>query len=153
MYPAVLLLHSWLRWVVIALAVTAVVRALAGARARRAWSTADSRVGRLFVIALDMQVVLGFLLYFVLSPITKAALVDFGGAMKVSAMRFWAVEHAFGMLAAVALAHIGSVRVRKTADPLRKHKAAAICFALALVAILVSIPWPFMPNGRPLFPW
>jgi hypothetical protein len=72
--------------------------------------------------------------------------------MKNSGLRFWAVEHVFGMLIGVALAHIGRVRARKT-DSLRRHKVAAIFFGLALAVILASIPWPGTPNGRPLLRW
>ena len=153
MYPATLLVHSWLRWLVILLALAAIARALAGAARHRPWTPADARAGRLFVIALDVQILIGLLLYFALSPITRAALTDLGRAMEVSAMRYWAVEHVFGMLVAVVLAHRGVSRVRTITDHGRKHRAAAIFFTLALVAILASIPWPGTPNARPLFRW
>ena len=101
---------------------------------------------------LDLRFLIGLVLYFGLSPITRAAFQDFGGAMGNSMLRFWAVEHILGMVIAVALAHVGRVRVRKTTDAVRRHKVAAIFFGLALVAILATIPWPGMPAGRPLFP-
>jgi hypothetical protein len=150
MYAAVLLTHSWLRWAVILLALVAIVRAVTGASSRRPWSPADDRAGLLFTIVLDVQLLLGLLLYFALSPITQAALRDFGGAMAVSATRYWAVEHVFGMVVGVLLAHRGRARAKSIADPARRHKVAAIFFVLALVAILASIPWPGMPNARPL---
>jgi hypothetical protein len=151
MYPAVLLAHSWLRWVVLLLAVAAIARAIAGARRARPWSAADDRAGRLFVIALDVQLLLGLLLYFVLSPITRGALADFGGAMQVSGTRYWAVEHVFGMVVGLVLAHRGKSRARSLQDPRSKHRVAAIMYILALLAILASIPWPGTPNARPLF--
>lgn len=153
MYPSVLLVHSWLRWLVLLLALMAIARALGGVRHRRSWIPADDRAGRLFVMALDVQVVIGLVLYFALSPITQAALSDFGGWMKVSAMRFWAVEHTFGMVLAVALAHIGWARAKRTGDGPKKHRIVAIFFCLALFALLASIPWPGTPNARPLFRW
>jgi hypothetical protein len=70
--------------------------------------------------------------------------------MRNSALRFVAVEHQVGMLIAIALAHIGRVRIRKTVDLGRRHKLAAIFFGLSLVVIVISIPWPGMPAGRPL---
>jgi hypothetical protein len=70
-----------------------------------------------------------------------------------SALRFFLVEHAFGMLLAVTLAHIGRIRIRKAADDGRRHRSAAIYFGIALVLVLLSIPWPGMPAGRPLWPW
>ena len=151
MYPAVLLVHSWLRWVVLLLAVVAIARAFAGARAGRPWSPSDDQAGRLFVISLDVQVLLGLVLYFVLSPITRAALSDFGAAMQLSTSRFWAVEHVFGMVVALLLAHRARMRVRAIQDPRRKHMVAAVFYTLALLAMLASHPWPGTPNARPLF--
>jgi hypothetical protein len=149
---AVLTLHSWLRWLVLLTGVVAFVRAAAGASDRKPWKPSDDRAGFWFVTALDAQFLLGLILYAFLSPITRAAFGDFGAAMKNSGLRFWAVEHVFGMLIGVALAHIGRVRARKT-DSLRRHKVAAIFFGLALAVILASIPWPGTPNGRPLLRW
>jgi hypothetical protein len=153
MYPAILLVHSWLRWAVLLLAVLAIVRAISGAMGRRPWQPADERAGKFFVIALDIQMLLGLVLYFLLSPITRAALSDFGGAMQNPGTRFWAVEHVFGMVVAIVLAHRGQSRVRQLSEPIRKHRVAAVFFTLALVAILASIPWPGTPNGRVLFRW
>jgi hypothetical protein len=152
MYSAMLLIHSWLRWAVLVAGVIAAARGLAGWSGRNRWSPADDRAGLVFVLLLDVQLVLGLLLYFALSPITRAALQDFGAAMGNSLVRFWAVEHLFGMVVGLVLAHLGRVRVRK-APEVRRHRKAAIFFGLALVAILASIPWPGMPNARPLFRW
>lgn len=151
MYSAVLLVHSWLRWVVLVLAILAILRALRGGA--WPWSRDDDRAGLLFTAALDLQFLLGLLLYFVLSPITRTALSDFGSAMQVSGTRFWAVEHVFGMLVALVLAHVGRARVKSIQDARRKRRVAAIFYILALVAMVAAIPWPGMPNGRPLLRW
>ena len=149
MYTFVLAAHSWLRWVVLIAGAIAVARAIAGAAKRRAWSGADERIGRLFVISLDVQILLGLLLYFLLSPITRAAMADFGAAMGNSGLRFWAVEHFFGVLVAAAFAHAGRGRTKKIAEHVSRHRVAAIFYGLALLAVLISIPWPGTPNGRP----
>lgn len=150
MYTAVLILHSWLRWGVLAAGLAAWGRSAFGGS--RTWTRADDRAGFWFIVALDLQIVLGLLLYAGLSPYTTAALRDFGGAMKDSTLRFWAVEHAAGAIAGVALAHVGRVRIRR-ADPGRRRRVAAIFYGLALLAIALSIPWPFLPYGRPLLRW
>jgi hypothetical protein len=153
MYTTVLMLHSWLRWVVLLTRLLAVLRGLSGWNGARPWTPSDARAGSWFAAAIDLQLVLGLILYFALSPITLAALQDFGGAMGSSGLRFWAVEHVFGMLVAIALAHIGRARIKKTVDERRRHRVGAIFFGLALLAILASIPWPGMPNARPLLRW
>ena len=152
LYAVVLLIHSYLRWAVILAGLLAVGRAVSGSSGRKPWTPADDRAGFWFVTAVDLQMLLGILLYGFLSPLTRQAFGDFGAAMKDSTQRFWAVEHLVGMLIGLALVHVGRVRTRRT-DSLRRHKVAAIFFGLALAAILVSIPWPCMPAGRPLLRW
>lgn len=151
-YAGVLVIHSWLRWLVILTGLVAVVRAAAGAAGSKPWTPADDRAGFWFSIALDVQFLLGLILYVFLSPLTHAAFSDFASAMKDSVQRFWAVEHIVGMLIAIALVHVGRAKARKT-DSLRRHKVAAGFFVLALVVILASVPWPSAPYGRPLLRW
>src|SRR5690606_40967319 len=95
---SILFLHSWMRWVVLAAAVIVVLRALRGWLASQPWGPTDDKAGRIFTGVLDLQFLLGLILYAVLSPITTAAFTDMGAAMRDSLLRYWAVEHAFGML-------------------------------------------------------
>jgi hypothetical protein len=71
--------------------------------------------------------------------------------MRDPALRFWAVEHLTMMVSAVVLVHVGRVLARKTADADKKRKRFLICFGLAVLLILLGIPWPGMASGRPLF--
>jgi hypothetical protein len=152
MYSTTLLIHSWLRWAVIIAGLIAIFRGMGGWSGVKAWTRADDRAGFWFIATLDAQVLIGLALYLFLSPITAMAFEDFGEAMRTSALRFWAVEHTFGMVIGVALAHVGRIRSKK-APAAKKHRTAAIFYGLALLAILVSIPWPGMPAGRELFRW
>lgn len=149
MYSATLALHSWLRWAVILLGIFAVLRAITAVRSRR-WTPADNRAGMFFTMALDLQFLLGLLLYFVVSPITKAALQHMDAAMRSSALRFWAVEHPSAMLVALILAHAGRTVVRRAPEA-KKGRMALIFFVLALLVILGMTPWPNLPGDRPLF--
>lgn len=152
MYPVALSLHSLTRWAVIILAVLALARAISGWLGRKPWGDLDDKAGVWFTISMDVQLLVGLVLYIVLSPLTTAALRDFGAAMGNTGLRYFAVEHTFLMLVAVVLAHVGRVRSRKAVDPISKHRRAAIFFGLALLAVLAAIPWPFLAGvGRPLF--
>jgi hypothetical protein len=150
MYPLTMLLHSWLRWVVLILGLIAVVRAIAG-RTGRPWSQTDDTITKWFGITFDIQFVIGLLLYVWLSPLTQAAFADFGGAMRNAGLRFFAVEHIAGMVIAIALVHIGRGKIRKATTDSRRHTLAAIFYGIAFILMLASIPWPGMPAGRPLF--
>lgn len=150
MYPSFLLAHSLFRWLVIAAGLRAVVKALMGVTSGKKWEPSDDYAGRSFVMALDIQMLIGLILYVFLSPYTMAAFSDLAGTMRSAPLRFIVVEHAFGMIVALALAHVGRVRIRKTADLMARHRMALMFFGIALVILIISTPWPFMPAGRPL---
>lgn len=147
MYSTVLAFHNIVRWVVLISGLLAVGKAIIGWVGKKNWTDMDNQLGLIFTISLDVQMLLGLLLYFVLSPITTKALSDFGAAMADAGARFWAVEHIFTMIVAVALAHIGRSRAKKASSTISKHQQAAIFFTIAILAILTAIPW-----ARPLFP-
>jgi uncharacterized membrane protein len=150
MYTALLTLHSYLRWVVILLALLVVVRAISGVVQRRPWTPADDSAAKWFGMGLDIQMVIGLIIYFFLSPFTMSAWGDIGAAMRDPSTRFIVIEHQFGMIIAVALTHIGRARIRKSRDSAQRHRTALIFFGLATVVMLASIPWPGRPSGRPL---
>ena len=149
MYTTVLALHSWIRWLALVAAVGTTLAALRG-KVEGSGSLAD-RWGMVAMMALDLQLLLGLLLYFVLSPNTKAILEHFGDSMKDPALRFWAVEHTTAMFAAIALAHVGRVLARKATAAATKRTRLMICFGLATLLIILGMPWPGRPGGRALF--
>jgi hypothetical protein len=149
MYTTVLTIHSWVRWIALVAAVGTTLAALRG-KVEGPTSLAD-RWGMIAMMVLDLQLLLGLLLYFVVSPNMRAILDNFGGAMKDPALRFWAVEHTSAMFAAIALAHVGRVLARKATTTAAKRTRLLICFGLATVLIIVGMPWPGRPGGRMLF--
>jgi heme A synthase len=149
MYSTVLLIHSWIRWVALVAAVGTTLAALRG-KVEGSPSLAD-RWGMIAIMVLDTQLLLGLLLYFVVSPNMKAILDNFGASMKDPATRFWAVEHTTAMFAAIALAHVGRVLARKAKTPAAKRTRLLVCFGLSTILIFVGMPWPGRPGGRPLF--
>jgi hypothetical protein len=147
MYPLVLTLHSLVRWAIVIVGIVAIVRAFMGWRGGKPWAQLDDRLGLAFTSIMDLNLLLGLLLYFVLSPITTGALRDMGAAMGNSALRYFAVEHILIMIIAVVVAHIGRSRSKKAATDTGKHKQAAIFFTAAMVLVLLAIPWPFLSAG------
>jgi hypothetical protein len=149
-YSSVLSIHSWLRWATLLLAIAATINAFrtpsadAGRLPGRWWDT-------LFMLAVDLQVLFGLVLYFGLSPFTTTAMNDFGAAAHIPALRFWAFEHAGAMFAAVVLVRVGRVLAMNAATPRAARNRRLICFALATATMLAAIPWPGLQNARPLF--
>ena len=149
MYTLVLVIHSWLRWVVIIAGLLATASTFMSRPAGEA-DPAD-KWGLFFMISLDLQMLLGLLLYFALSPTTEAIMKNFSASMQDPVARFWAVEHAGTMIVAVILAHVGRVLARKATSAASKRTRLMVCFTLSTLLILGGTPWPGMPAGRPLF--
>jgi hypothetical protein len=151
MYSTVLLLHSWTRWLVLVFGLIAVFRAFTG-RQGRPWTGADNGMGAAFVGSMHLQLLLGLILYFGLSPYGVKAFETAGGAvMKDPIGRFWGVEHLAGMLLAVIAAQVGRTLSKKAADPIVKHKKAFTWFLIALLLVLLMIPWGIWNPARPAF--
>lgn len=148
MYEFTLFAHNLMRWLVLILAVFALVRIYMGLFGRKEWTDTDRKALSFYAIGMDIQLLLGLLLYFVVSPFMAAIRADFGGAMGDSSLRFFAVEHLLLMAVAVVLAHVASVMARRAAAPAAKFRQAAIWLTLSVLAVLVAIPWAQRPLVR-----
>ena len=147
MYSLVLVLHSWLRWIALVAGVGATFAALTD----RGGPARADLWGLVLMMMLGVQLLLGLLVYLVLSPFTQEAMRQLGAAMQNPALRFYAVEHASMMLTAVVLVHVGRVLARKAATPDAKRMRLIMSFGGATLLMLLAMPWPGMVSGRPLF--
>jgi cytochrome c biogenesis factor len=141
MYTTFLFIHSWLRWIILALFLFTIIKSFMGMSGNKEYGKGDNALAASMVGTLHLQALIGLLLYFVLSPITINA---FGGdvsPMKDAGIRYWAVEHIFMMIVAVVVAQIGRSKAKKKTESAAKFKTQAIYFTIALVLILSRIPW------------
>ena|SRR5437762_14080141 len=148
MYRLVLFLHSWIRWIALAAGILATFQALSPSSDD---TDASERWGLIFTITLDVQLLLGLVLYLALSPTTRAIFDNFGAAMRDSVARFWAVEHVTTMLGALVAAHVGRVLARRAVTPAPRRSRLVMTYGVATFLLLVGIPWPGLRAGRPLF--
>lgn len=146
MYGTVLMVHSWMRWV----AIIAGIGATLGALRSRGDDRGADLWALVFMTTLDVQLLLGLLLYLVVSPNMLMIREHFAEAMKIPQLRFWAVEHAGAMLVAVVLAHVGRVLVRRASNAPARRTRRLACVGLATILIIAATPWPGRVYGRPL---
>ena len=151
MYTVTLLVHSYLRWLVLVAGVVVIVRSLRGWLSGRSFVSADNRAQVAFMSVLDLQLLLGLLLYVVLSPVTQEFFAHPKASMKIAQVRFFGVEHLTMMIIGIAIVHIGRARGKKNPDARARHRATALTTIVWLLLTLVSIPWPGLVWGRPLF--
>lgn len=110
-------LHSFNRWLIIALAVIVTLVSGWGYFARRPYTLLEDRLGLLYVVLLDIQILLGILL-FLLGRLSQSS-----------------VLHALIMLTAIAIAHVGRARARRVDVPAAKHVMQTLGTFLSLVII------------------
>ena len=150
MYQTLLYVHSWSRWLVVIFGLIAVYRAYVGWSAARPFAKADNGLGASFSGFMWLQVLIGLGLYFGLSPWGMKAMKQ-AGAMHDPTKRFFGLEHVVVMILAAVVAQVGRIVVKKTADHSRKHKKAFLYFGVALLLVLLMIPWGIWNPYRPLF--
>ena len=136
--------HNILRWVILGLG----IKLYTGWFRKESWTNRTKKAGMFFTIALDTQLLLGLLLYFIFSDLTKTAFRDLGEAMLNPTLRFFSVEHFFLMITAITIAHIANSFGNKNIEEPEKFKRTAILFTLSFLFVILGIPW----TSRPLLP-
>jgi hypothetical protein len=143
-------LHNIIRWVVVLGGLYALVLTLQGVFTRTAWTATVQRAGLIFTSALNIQLVLGILLYFV-SPYIQGLMTgmraDMGAIMGDRQSRFFAIEHWFTMILALIIAQVGYSLSKRAKDDRTKYVRSSVAYVLAALLIAYGIPW-----WRPLFP-
>lgn len=151
METGMLHLHSILRWLVLIVALWAIIKMAAGMNGNKVFTASDKRPGLFYLIIIDLQLLVGLYLYFV-GPWGYKNIQNqgFGQVMKSSYDRFFALEHVVGMAIALILVHIGYAVTKKMDIPDKNKFTKGFWFYLiALIFILAFIPWPFRENlGR-----
>jgi uncharacterized Tic20 family protein len=151
-YGLLLAIHSTLRWVALAGGLVAAAAAWAARFGARSWTDTTTAAGRAFAVTMDLQLVVGLVLYVVLSPTVAAGLGDMSGAMGDAQHRFWIVEHPAAMVLALVLAHVGAAKSRRAVRTEDGPGPSAWYFTIAFLLVVAVLPWPFLDHGRPLLP-
>src|SRR5687768_3236109 len=103
--------HSGWRWIVLLMLALVILKALLGLVTRGRWSGLDEWLNRLTPISIDIQFLLGLVLWILQQRWTGA-----------DAVASW--EHPVTMLIATALAHATSTRVKKAPTDAAKFQTA-----------------------------
>ncbi len=153
MYNGLLHLHSFLRWIILILLLIAIFKNLADRD--KPFTSGHKKAGLFLMICADLMLLVG-LYQWIVGPWGFKNIQNIGmsAVMKNSVYRFFAIEHFVGMIIAIVLIHVGYSFSKKNIPDTVKHKRAIVFFGLALLIILVVIPWPFreVGAGRHWFP-
>ena len=146
MEQGMLHLHSVLRWIILILLLIALFKSMGNTN--KPFTQGHRKVGLFLLISCDVMLLVGLYQWFT-GPLGLKNIQASGmsAVMKNSTSRFFAVEHLLGMLIAIILVHVGYSYARRNVPDNVKHKRAILYYGLALLIILISIPWPFRDVG------
>ena len=139
MYQTLQSLHSTLAYVALAVLLLAVINAISGLSNKKLFAAKDLRLSLFALIFSHIQLLIGFILYFVSEKGFKAFAIE--GAMKNTELRLTMVEHPLINLIAIALITIGWSKHKKQESQNGKFKKIAVFYSLGLILILSRIPW------------
>jgi hypothetical protein len=145
MYATFLTVHSLLRWVVLAGLFYAFFTAGWGWLARRPYTQANALAQQVVTGLTHFQLLVGFTLYFVLSPVSSRFLRH--GANGGDQLWFFGLYHIGLMFASAVVLSVGSSLAKRATGDQAKFKIIALYIGLSLVLILLAIPW-FRPWWR-----
>lgn len=141
MYLSLLVIHSLVRWVVLALLAYLIFKAFTGAKSGTSFADLK-KLNAAAIGSVHLQFITGIVLYFFLSPL-GVELFEQGmsAVMKNSELRFWAIEHITMMTFAVIVAQVGSILAKKATDNSKALKRIGVFYSVALLLMLSRIPW------------
>jgi phage-related holin len=129
------------------------VTSYSGWKSKRIFSSKDKKIWLFTMIASHITLILG-LYQWILGRFGLLTYVKSEGVsmMKNATLRFYQMEHPVMMIVSILLITLGYGMAKKSVEDEKKYKKAFQYFMIALVLILMAIPWPFREVGRPLFP-
>jgi hypothetical protein len=143
-----------MRWVILILLLFSILKAFSGWQQKRVFSPGDRRIWLFTMISAHITLVVG--LYQWLwgrYGLLTTSLPEGESVMKNKFFRFFWVEHPTFMILAIVMITLGYGMAKKPVADVLKFKRAFWFFIIALLMVLVAVPWPFRDQiSRPWFP-
>ena len=130
--------HSGNRWLLLIFLIISLVLSVIKMDGKKEYSNFDRMSSMLTMSFTHLQLLLGLILYFISGKVVFSV-----ESFKNEMLRFFLVEHVGLMLIAIVLITIGYSKIKKATESKLKYKRTLIYYGLALVIILIALPWPW----------
>ena len=144
MYSTLLVLHSFVRWLVVLSLLVALVRGYQGWFRADVFRKTDYRLRHLTATFAHIQLMIGFLLYFQSPLVAIFRSTDSQSEVPLD-IPFFGWMHISLMTLAIVVITVGSALAKRQPSDLAKFRTMAIWFSIGLLIICIAIPWPFSP--------
>lgn len=142
MFQTLLFFHSVFRWLVLASLVVILFRSVQGYWLKLVFTKSDNTFRHLTATVAHIQLMLGILIY------TQSPIVRYFFAHPIDGFNdavFFGLIHIGGMLLSITVLTVGSAKAKRRPTDRAKFKTMLIWFSVALLLLLIAIPWPFSP--------
>lgn len=135
------MIHSLWAYIALALLIITVLNAFIAIFRKREYGAKDLRLSLFTLIACHIQVIIGFVAYYMSNFYTTMRSIGMGEVMKNAELRKPLVEHPLMIIIAIILITIGFAKHKKKSTTGAKFRSIAMYYTLALILILAVIPW------------
>lgn len=147
-------LHNLLRWVILILLLVSIAKSYSGWQQKKVFTNGDRKIWLFTMIAAHVTLLIGLYQWlFGRYGLISKGIPEGTNIMKDKFYRFFLVEHPTGMIISIILITLGYGMSKKPVADETKFRKAFWYFTIALLVILITVPWPFRQIvGRPLLP-
>ena len=135
------ILHSYWAYLAVLLLILTVVNAIIGLTKNKNFTDKDLRISLFTLIVFHIQLILGFIVYYVSPYYESMREICMGATMKDAVVRLFVIEHPLMMILAIVLITVGFSKHKKQTTDKGKFKTLAIYYGLGLLFVLSRIPW------------
>ena len=135
------MLHSGWAYITLIILIFAVVNAIIGLNSKKEFTDKDLRISLFTLIVAHIQLIIGFIAFFVSAQFKYVLDNGMGAAMKEPTIRLFVVEHPLMMILAIILITMGFSKHKKQSTDKGKFKTIALYYGLGLLFVLSRIPW------------
>lgn len=149
MYSYLLIIHSYLRWLVLASILIGLLFIIIKRSKKAIYTTKDYQLFKVIKNVFNLQFLVGILLL-TQSPMVKAFWSEVSQAVKWREIRFFGLEHPFMMILGVLLLNIFTDKTKEKIGTNNAFNHLFVSYLIILFILFVSIPWSFSPfTARP----
>lgn len=145
-YSVAFKIHIFISSITLLAGIFTIALSIQGLIRKREYVRQDLVLSVVFNVALYFQLILGFLIYYLLRSTLEGPLWEVPDTQNDASLRFWAIEHIALMIFALFLTQLGRVYIKRSKGPSRKFRASLFYFGTSLLLILFSLGMALFSN-------
>lgn len=146
MYQLLLPVHSLVRWILLFTLLYSWIRSAVALFKHSSFTRQDNLLRSITSGVSHLQLIIGLVLYF-RSPVTTYFRTQTASAIANPDIAFFGLYHITFMVLAVLSITIGASKAKRDSLDAGKHRQIFRWFGVAVLLILLAIPWPFNTFG------